>query len=108
MWRCLPISDASLPNILSEPEEEGAKSISGEMQFSIITITKEQISENDFSVPYNKKRARPASPKSSNSGIEWSNSFSPLEKSPNVKKAVSVEENSEASTSNATTSTKGR
>ena len=97
----VPSSDP-LP-IVSEPED-GAKSISMETESSIITIIKKPISEDGFSVPEHKKRARPTSPKKGSGGVELSNSFSPLDKSPNSKKqAVSVAEGSEADPSNSST-----
>ena len=56
-----------------------------ELSSSTVTITKGN-DDVDFITPEGKKRARPASPKSDSSGIETSNSFSPLEEAPVLKK----------------------
>ena len=99
-----PVPSSDPPPIVSEPEE-GAKSISMETESSIITITKKPTSEDGFSVPDAKKRARAASPNGDNDGVELSNSFSPLAKSPSSKKqAVSVAEGSEVDASSPSTS----
>ena len=88
-----PVPSSDPVPLVSESGDDGAKSISVETKSSIITVTKKQANEDGFSVPAARKRARPASPKSGNSGLELSNSFSTLEKGPDVKKqAVSVTE----------------
>ena len=99
------VNSSDLQDVMGEPEEGNAKSICIETKSSIVTVTKKPVSEDGFSVPDVKKRARVASPKKGNSGVELSNSFSPLEKSPSSKKqAVSVVEDSEADTSNSSAS----
>ena len=83
--------------LTSEPGDDGAKSISVETKSSIITVTKKPASEDGFSLPAGRKRARPASPKSGNNDIKLTNSFSTLEKSPIGKKqAVSITKAPEA------------
>ena len=75
-----------------DPVEEHGKSISLELESSVITILKKTKDDDDgFSAPAMKKRARPTSPNNS-SGITTSNKFAPLNESPlSKKKAVSME-----------------
>ena len=76
-----------------DPVEEPGKSISLELESSVITIQKKTKDNDGFSSPGMKKRARPTSPKSNNSGIKTSNKFSPLNESPiSKKKAISMED----------------
>ena len=113
MSSCESLPDLSVKNpmpssdpvpLVSESGDDGAKSISVETKSSIITVTKKQANEDGFSVLAARKRARPASPKSGNSGIELSNSFSTLEQSPSEKKQAVSTEDSEAGKSKPSTS----